>query len=70
MKTMKLGGFAFFYHAGKEKVIFGVVEVFKEHYHVNGSRFGLIDVKFSKSLLDQVTLSDIKRNLLLKTWSF
>nr|WP_255418260.1 EVE domain-containing protein [Wolbachia endosymbiont of Brugia malayi] len=59
---MKLGDFAFFYHTGKEKVIFGVVEVFKEHYHVNGSGFGLIDVKFSKPLLNQVTLSDIKRN--------
>ncbi|WCR58125.1 EVE domain-containing protein [Wolbachia endosymbiont of Ctenocephalides felis wCfeJ] len=66
MRAMKLGDFAFFYHTGKEKAIFGIVEVFKEYYHVNDSKFGLIDVKFFKSLSNQVTLNDIKKNPLLK----
>ncbi|MEY2393078.1 EVE domain-containing protein [Wolbachia endosymbiont of Tettigetta isshikii] len=65
MRAMKLGDSAFFYYTGKEKVIFGIIEVFKEYYRVNGSKFGLIDVKFSKPLSNQVTLSDIKRNPLL-----
>lgn len=59
---MKLGDFAFLYHTSKEKA----TEVFKEYPHVSGSRFGLVDVKFSKPLLSQVTLSDVKRSLLLE----
>ncbi|MGL9718009.1 MAG: EVE domain-containing protein [Wolbachia sp.] len=66
MRAMKLGDSAFFCHTGKEKVIFGIIEVFKEYCRVNGSKFGLVDVKFSKPLSNQVTLSDIKRNPLLK----
>ncbi|MGL9731538.1 MAG: EVE domain-containing protein [Wolbachia sp.] len=66
MRAMKLGDSAFFYHTGKEKGVFGIVEVFKEYYLVNDSKFGLVDVKFSKPLSNQITLSDIKRNTLLK----
>jgi predicted RNA-binding protein with PUA-like domain len=66
MRAMKLGDPAFFYHTGKEKAVFGIVEVFKEYYRVNGSKFGLVDVKFYKPLSNQVTLSDIKQNPLLK----
>ncbi|MGL9717893.1 MAG: EVE domain-containing protein [Wolbachia sp.] len=66
MRAMELGDFAFFYHTGKEKAVFGIVEVFKEYYHINDSKFGLVDVKFSKSLSNQVTLSDVKENPLLK----
>ncbi|KAK5650627.1 hypothetical protein RI129_001656 [Pyrocoelia pectoralis] len=66
MKAMELGDFAFFYHTGKEKAILGVVEVFKKHYHVGNSKFGLVDVKFSKPLSSRVTLKDIKKNPLLK----
>ncbi|WP_168463853.1 EVE domain-containing protein [Wolbachia endosymbiont of Ctenocephalides felis wCfeT] len=66
MKAMKLGDLAFFYHTGKEKAILGVVEIFKEHYTTNSPQFGLVNVKFSKSLNNQVKLSDIKQNPLLK----
>lgn len=66
MRAMKLGDSAFFYHTGKEKAVFGIVEVFKEYYLINDSKFGLVDVKFSKPLSNQVTLSDIKQNPLLK----
>jgi predicted RNA-binding protein with PUA-like domain len=66
IRTMKLGNSAFFYHTGKEKAVFGIVEVFKEYYLVNDSKFGLVDVKFSKPLSNQVALSDIKQNPLLK----
>ncbi|MCA4774080.1 EVE domain-containing protein [Wolbachia endosymbiont of Mansonella perstans] len=66
MRAMKLGDSAFFYHTGKEKAVFGIVEVLKEYYLVNNCKFGLVDVKFSKPLSNQVTLSDIRRNPLLK----
>ncbi|QKX03259.1 EVE domain-containing protein [Wolbachia endosymbiont of Litomosoides sigmodontis] len=69
MEIIKLGDFAFFYHISKEKVIFGVAEVFKKYHHVNGFKFGLVGVRFSKPLLNQVTLSDIKRSLLLENFS-
>ncbi|MDR2831362.1 MAG: EVE domain-containing protein [Rickettsiales bacterium] len=66
MKIMKLGDPAFFYHTGKEKAILGIVEVFKGYYHADDLKFGLVDVKFSKPLNNQVTLNDIKQNPLLK----
>ncbi|MDM8335486.1 EVE domain-containing protein [Wolbachia pipientis] len=66
MKAMKLGDFAFFYHTGKEKAVFGIVEVFKEYYHVSDHKFGLVDVRFFKPLNNQVMLNDIKQNPLLK----
>lgn len=66
MKAMKIGDHAFFYHTGKEKAILGIVEIFKEYYHANDPKFGLVDVKFLKSLNQQVTLNDIKQNPLLK----
>ncbi|APR98456.1 EVE domain-containing protein [Wolbachia endosymbiont of Folsomia candida] len=69
MKTMKLGDFAFFYHTGKEKAILGIVEVSKEYYHADHPKFGLVDVKFSRPLSNQVALYDIKQNPLLKDMS-
>lgn len=66
MRAMKLGDLAFFYHTGKEKAILGMVEVFKEYYRIDHPKFGLVDVKFSKSLNNQVKLQDIKDNPLLK----
>ena len=50
----------------KEKAILGIVEVFKEYYHVNDPKFGLVNVKFLKPLNNQVTLNNIKQNPLLK----
>lgn len=66
MKAMKIGDHAFFYHTGKEKAILGIVEIFKEYYYADDPQFGLVNVKFLKSLNQQVTLSDIKQNPLLK----
>ncbi|MDD9331944.1 MAG: EVE domain-containing protein [Wolbachia sp.] len=69
MKVMKLGDLASFYHTGKEKAIVGIVEVLKEYYYANDPKFGLIDVQFSRSLNNHVTLYDIKQNPLLKNMS-
>ncbi len=66
MKIMKVSDLAFFYHTGKEKAILGIVEVFKEYYHVNDHKFGLVNVKFLKPLNNQVALNNIKQNPLLK----
>lgn len=66
MKIMKVSDLAFFYHTGKEKAILGIVEVFKGYYHINDPKFGLVNVKFLKPLNNQVTLSNIKQNPLLK----
>lgn len=66
MRAMKLGDLAFFYHTGKERVILGIVEVLKEYYYVYNSKFGLVNVKLLKPLNNQVTLSSIKQNPLLK----
>ncbi|MBV2146491.1 MULTISPECIES: EVE domain-containing protein [Rickettsiales] len=69
MKIMKVSDLAFFYHTGKEKAILGIVEVFKEYYHINDPKFGLVNVKFLKPLNNQVTLNNIKQNPLLKNMS-
>ncbi|XP_044729204.1 thymocyte nuclear protein 1-like [Chrysoperla carnea] len=66
MKTMKVGDLGFFYHSVKGKAIVGIVEVCKEHYCDDGSKFGQVDVKFSKPLSNHVQLSDLKQNSLLK----
>ncbi|RDD35610.1 EVE domain-containing protein [Wolbachia endosymbiont of Cylisticus convexus] len=66
MRAMKLGDLTFFYHTGKERAILGIVEVLKEYYQVDDSKFGLVNVKLLKPLNNQVTLSSIKQNPLLK----
>lgn len=66
MRAMKLRDLAFFYHTGKERAIFGIVEVLKEYYKIDDSKFGLVNVKFLKSLNNQVMLNNIKQNPLLK----
>ncbi|CAG9857210.1 unnamed protein product [Phyllotreta striolata] len=66
MKSMKLGDQAFFYHSVSEKAIQGIVEICKEYYYADDPKFGMMDVKFVKSLSNKVTLSDIKSNSLLQ----
>ena len=63
MKAMKIGDLGFFYHSVNEKQIVGIVEVVKEHYpdptDAKG-RFGMVDVKAVKPMVEPVTLADIK----------
>lgn len=63
MKAMVLGDFCFFYHSIHEKRIVGIVEVVKL-YHPDPSdpkgRFGMVDVKAVCSLVNPVTLEQIK----------
>ncbi|WP_333024005.1 EVE domain-containing protein [Wolbachia endosymbiont of Pentidionis agamae] len=66
IKIMKLGDLAFFYHTENEKSIVGIVKVQKECYFTNNSKFGLIDVEFSKMLKNSVTLANVRKNVLLK----
>ena len=64
MKKMKKGDLCFFYHSGAERAIKGIVKVTKEYYpdHTDKtSRFGMVDVKYVKTLKD-VTLSEIKND--------
>lgn len=63
MKAMKLGDRAFFYHSVKEKCIVGIVEVCKEYYpdpSDASGRFGMVDFKTVKPVLNPVTLAEIK----------
>ena len=63
MKAMAIGDLAFFYHSIKEKQIVGIVEIIKL-YHPDptdrSGRFGMVTVKAVKSLVQYVTLTDIK----------
>lgn len=65
MKRMKIGDNAFFYHTGKEKAVVGIVEIIREYYYADDLKFGLVDVKFLRSLNSQVRLQDIKKNQIL-----
>ncbi len=73
MRQMKKGDLAFFYHTGDEKSVVGIVEISREFHPdpKDGSgKFGMVDVKISKSLKNPVSLSSIKKepkliNLLL-----
>ena len=63
MKAMAIGDLAFFYHSISEKQIVGIVEIIKL-YHPDptdrSGRFGMVTVKAVKSLVQYVTLTDIK----------
>ena len=63
MKAMEIGDRCFFYHSVKEKRIVGIVEVVKLYYpdptDASG-RFGMVDVKALKPLVEPVSLDQIK----------
>ena len=63
MKAMAIGDLAFFYHSISEKQIVGIVEIIKL-YHPDptdrSGRFGMVTVKAVKSMVQYVTLTDIK----------
>ena len=60
---MKIGDLVFFYHSVNEKMIVGIVKVSKEYYpdHTDKSkRFGMVNLRFFKTLKKSVSLSEIK----------
>ncbi|MBL0941634.1 MAG: EVE domain-containing protein [Alphaproteobacteria bacterium] len=63
MKAMNKGDLAFFYHSVHEKSIVGIVEVIRT-YHPDPTdlqgRFGMVEVKFMKTVPHPVTLEMIK----------
>ena len=63
MKAMELGDRCFFYHSVSEKRIVGIVEVVKLYYpdpSDASGRFGMVDVKAVKPMVEPVTLAQIK----------
>ncbi|AAZ68957.1 EVE domain-containing protein [Ehrlichia canis] len=67
LKAMKYNDLAFFYHSGKEKVIIGIVAIYKEFYITDiNNKFGVVEVKTNKKLNKTVSLKDIKSNSTLK----
>jgi|TARA_B100001750_G_C15515188_1_gene606562 predicted RNA-binding protein with PUA-like domain len=63
LKQMKIGDLVFFYHSVNEKMIVGIVKVSKEYYpdHTDKSkRFGMVNLRFFKTLKKSVSLSEIK----------
>ena len=63
LKKMAVGDLVFFYHSVNEKTIIGIVKVSKKYYpdHTDKSgRFGMVDIKFFKTLKKSVSLSEIK----------
>ncbi len=63
MKAMQLGDLVFFYHSVKEKRIVGIAEVVKLYYPDptdKSGRFGMVDIKAIRPMVEPVTLADIK----------
>ena len=63
MKAMELGDLCFFYHSVSEKRIVGIVEVVKLYYPDPtdaAGRFGMVDVKALRPMIEPVTLAQIK----------
>ena len=65
LRAMIVGDVAFFYHSNKERIIKGTVEVVREYYtdpSDKTERFGIVDVKFQKSLVSSISLAFIKNH--------
>ncbi|MGO9744363.1 MAG: EVE domain-containing protein [Roseiarcus sp.] len=63
MMAMKLGETGFFYHSNEGKAIVGVVEViatFRPDPSDATGKFGMVDIKASRSLPQPVTLDAVK----------
>lgn len=63
MKAMALGDLVFFYHSVSEKRIVGIVEVAKLYYPDptdKSGRFGMVDVRAIRPMIEPVTLAQIK----------
>lgn len=63
MRAMKCGDQCFFYHSGKQKAVVGIVSVCKE-IHPDPTdetgKWGMVDVKAVKPLVQPVTLGEMK----------
>ena len=65
MKAMEIGDRVFFYHSVSEKRIVGIVEVVKLYYpdpSDPSGRFGMVDVKALRPMVEPVTLAQIKED--------
>ena len=63
LKAMALGDLCFFYHSVSEKRIVGIVEVVKLYYPDPtdaAGRFGMVDVRALRPMIEPVTLAQIK----------
>ena len=63
MKAMALGDLVFFYHSVSEKRIVGIAEVAKLYYPDptdKSGRFGMVDVRAIRPMIEPVTLAQIK----------
>ncbi len=63
LKAMRLSDRAFFYHSVNEKRIVGVLEVVREYYpdpSDSTGRFGMVDFKAVKPLVQPTTLAAIR----------
>ncbi len=63
MREMKLGDLGFFYHSQKEKSVVGIVEVCAEIHPdstASDPRWECVDIKAVRSLIQPVTLDQIK----------
>lgn len=73
MKAMKVGDECFFYHSNEGKEIVGIVTVSKL-YHPDPTdetgKFGMVEMKFGKSLKNPVGLAAIKDTPALQEMSF
>ena len=65
LKSMVIGDLCFFYHSVLQRQIVGIVEVIK-NYHPDPSdekgRFGMVDVKTLRPLINPVSLDQIKNH--------
>jgi predicted RNA-binding protein with PUA-like domain len=69
LQEMKKGDRAFFYHAGDEKAVVGIVEVLREAYPdptAKGEPWVVVDVKTIEPLPKPVSLASVKAEKKLK----
>ena len=69
LQAMKRGDEAFFYHSGEGRAVVGIVSVTREFYPDptdESGKFGMVDVKAARALLDPVGLDRIKAEPALK----
>ena len=64
LMSMKVNDLCFFYHSVNEKKIVGIVSITKEHYTDptdKTKKFVAVDVKTKKTLINPITLKQIKK---------
>lgn len=69
LMSMKKGDMVLFYHSNEGLEIVGIAKVAKEHYPdptIDDDRWCVVDLKVHKKLKVPITLSEIKKDSLLK----